>query len=90
MASSLPVVSTCDGPLPELVDDGRSGLLVERSNPQPLADAILQLLDNPERRDAMAQSAFERASTRFSWDRTAMDLLKEYRRLIVSEREAIR
>jgi glycosyltransferase involved in cell wall biosynthesis len=81
MASSLPVVATRDGPLPELVEDGRSGLLVERSNPQSLADAILQILDDPERRDAMAASAFERASTRFSWDRIAADLLSEYERL---------
>jgi glycosyltransferase involved in cell wall biosynthesis len=83
MASSLPVVATRDGPLSELVEDGRSGLLVERSNPQALAEAILQLLDNPDQRDAMAQAAFARASTRFSWDRIAEDLLNEYKRLFV-------
>jgi glycosyltransferase involved in cell wall biosynthesis len=81
MASGLPVVATRDGPLPELVEDGRSGLLVERSNPRALADAILQLLDHPDWREAMAQSAFERASTKFSWDRVAADLLKQYERL---------
>jgi glycosyltransferase involved in cell wall biosynthesis len=78
MASSLPVIATRDGPLPELVEDGRSGLLVERSNAQALADAILQLLDNPDRREQMAQAAFERASTMFSWDRIAQDLLEKY------------
>jgi glycosyltransferase involved in cell wall biosynthesis len=78
MASGVPVVATRDGPLPELVEDGRNGLLVDRSNPRALADAILQLLDDPARRDAMAQSAFEHASTRFSWDRIAEDLLEEY------------
>jgi glycosyltransferase involved in cell wall biosynthesis len=83
MASGLPVVATRDGPLPELVEDGRSGLLVERSNPQTLADAILQLLDNPGRRDAMAQRAFERASTRFCWDRIGEDLLEQYERLFI-------
>jgi glycosyltransferase involved in cell wall biosynthesis len=78
MASSLPVIATRDGPLPELVEDGRSGLLVERSNARALADAILQLLDNPDRREQMAQAAFERASTMFSWDRIAQDLLEKY------------
>jgi glycosyltransferase involved in cell wall biosynthesis len=81
MASSLPVVATRDGPLPELVEDGRSGLLVERSNARALADAILQLLNCPDRRDTMARSAFERASNKFSWDRVAADLLNEYERL---------
>ena len=54
MASSLPVVATRDGALPELVEHGRTGLLVERSNAQALADAILELLNDPDRRHAMA------------------------------------
>jgi glycosyltransferase involved in cell wall biosynthesis len=83
MASGTPVVATRGGAFPEIVEDGRGGLLVERSDAQALADAIMQLLSNPERRDAMAQAAFERASTMFSWDRIAEDLLKEYERLFV-------
>jgi glycosyltransferase involved in cell wall biosynthesis len=82
-ACGLPVVSTYSGGIPEIVEHGRTGLLVERSDPQALANAILQLLSNPDQRDAMAQAAFERASTRFSWDRITEDLLKEYERLFV-------
>jgi len=89
MASSLPVVATQDGPLPEIVEDGRSGLLVERSDPQALADAILQLLSNPDQRDAMVQAGFERASTMFSWDRIAEDLLEQYQRLLVQKRSSV-
>src|SRR5215470_1142535 len=50
------------------------------ADPQALADAILQLLSNPDQRDAMAQAGFERASTMFSWDRIAEDLLEQYQR----------
>ena len=81
MASCTPVIATRGGAFPELVENGRSGLLVERSDAQALANAILQLLSNPGQRDVMAHAAFERASTRFSWDRIAEDLLEEYRRL---------
>jgi glycosyltransferase involved in cell wall biosynthesis len=84
MASRTPVVATRGGAFPEIVEDGRTGLLVERSDAQALAAAILQLLSNPDRRDAMAQAAFERASTRFSWDRIIADLLEEYERLFAS------
>jgi glycosyltransferase involved in cell wall biosynthesis len=56
---------------------------VERSNAQALADAILQLLSNPDQRDAMARAAFERASTMFSWERIAEDLLEKYQLLFV-------
>jgi glycosyltransferase involved in cell wall biosynthesis len=83
MASGTPVVATRGGAFPEIVEDGRSGLLVERSDAQALADGILQLLSNPDQRDAMAQAAFERALTMFSWDRIAEDLLEKYELLFV-------
>jgi glycosyltransferase involved in cell wall biosynthesis len=82
MASGTPVVATRSGGTPGIVEDGKSGLLVERSDVQALADAILQLLSNPKQRDAMAHAAYERASTRFTWDRITEDLLKEYERLL--------
>jgi glycosyltransferase involved in cell wall biosynthesis len=47
MASHTPVVATRGGAFPEIVEDGRSGLLVERGDAQALAGAILQLLSNP-------------------------------------------
>jgi glycosyltransferase involved in cell wall biosynthesis len=88
MASSTPVVATRGGAFPEIVEDGRSGLLVERSDVQALADAILQLLSNPDQRDSMARAAFKRASTMFSWDRIAEDLLKEYEDLFEQVRSS--
>jgi glycosyltransferase involved in cell wall biosynthesis len=83
MASATPVITTRAGAFPEIVEDGRNGLLVERSDARALADAILQLLSNPNQRAAMAQAALERASTIFSWDRIAADLIAEYDRLLV-------
>jgi spore coat protein SA len=80
-ASGLPIVSTRGGGTPEIAEHGRSGLLVERADTQGLADAILQLLSNRDQRDAMARTALERASTMFSWDRIAEDLVEEYKRL---------
>jgi glycosyltransferase involved in cell wall biosynthesis len=81
MAAATPVVATRGGAFVEIVEDSRSGLLVERSDAQALADAILQLLSNPDQREAMARAAFERASTMFSWERIAADLLTAYESL---------
>jgi glycosyltransferase involved in cell wall biosynthesis len=83
MASTTPVVATRGGAFPEIVEDGRSGLLVERADAHALAEAILQLLSNPDQRKVMAQAAFQRASTMFSWDRIAEDLLEKYERLFI-------
>ena len=83
MASTTPVIATRGGAFPEIVEDGRSGLLVERADLQALAEAILQLLSNPDQREAIAQAAFQRASTVFSWDRITEDLLEKYERLFM-------
>ena len=82
MASATPVVATRGGAFPEIVEHGRTGLLVERSDVPALAEAILQLLSSPDRRDAMARAAVERASTMFSWDRIAEDLVEKYERIL--------
>jgi glycosyltransferase involved in cell wall biosynthesis len=82
MASATPVVATRGGAFPEIVEHGRTGLLVERSDAPALAEAILQLLSNPDRRDAMAQAAVKRASIMFSWDRIAEDLVEKYERIL--------
>lgn len=83
MASATPVIATRGGAFPEIVEAGRNGLLVDRSDAQALAGAILQLLSNPDQREAMGRAALQRASTVFSWDRIAEDLLEKYERLFV-------
>jgi glycosyltransferase involved in cell wall biosynthesis len=82
MASATPVVATRGGAFSEIVEHGRTGLLVERSDARALADAILQLLANPDQRDAMASAAVSRASTMFSWDRIAEDRVEKYERIL--------
>jgi glycosyltransferase involved in cell wall biosynthesis len=46
MASGIPVVSTPVTGVPELIEDGRSGLLVQQRDSEALADAIARLLDD--------------------------------------------
>jgi glycosyltransferase involved in cell wall biosynthesis len=48
MAAGTPVVATAVGGVPELIDDGQNGLLVPAGQPEPLANAILRALDNPD------------------------------------------
>src|SRR5262249_6301207 len=82
MMSHLPVVATRDGASPEIVEAGRSGLLVEPADVQALANGILRLLSNRDEREAMARAAFERACAVFSWDRIGAEFLHTYERLV--------
>jgi colanic acid/amylovoran biosynthesis glycosyltransferase len=48
MAMQVPVVSTHITGIPELIEDGRTGLLVSPGRPDRLADALERLLRSPE------------------------------------------
>jgi len=61
-----PSVSTAVGGIPEVVEDGRSGLLVAQAGAEPLAAAVTALLDDPERRRRLGEEARRRAETVFS------------------------
>ena len=70
MRSGKPVVAARTGGIPELIDDGKDGLLVE-VEPDAIADALLRLLDHPAEATALAHAASDRARRDFTWDRVA-------------------
>ncbi len=64
-----PVVATDVGGLGEVVAHGETGLLVPREDPAAMAEAIVTLLADPERMQAMGQAGRERAATMFAFER---------------------
>jgi len=82
MAYGRPVVAAAGGALLELVEDGVTGLLVEPRNPAALRAAVLELLDDPGRRERLGRAARERASERFGWDRVGARTLDVYRQAV--------
>ncbi len=66
MAAGLPVVSTRVSGIPELIDDGISGRIVEPRDPQALADAIADMLANPALRDACAAAGRAKVEREFN------------------------
>jgi glycosyltransferase involved in cell wall biosynthesis len=77
MASKVPVISTTGGALPEVVGD--AGILVPPGNTKALEDAIVDLLDNPKKRDQLAQAGYKRVKTHFTWHNTAKNVEEVYR-----------
>lgn len=55
MATEVPLVATSGGGIPEIVVDGETGLLVERSNAPALTEAILRLLSDEDLRKSMGK-----------------------------------
>ena len=81
MAAGRPVVGSKVGGIPEMVDDGNTGLLVPPSDPETLARALESLVHQPERRDAMAAAARRRARDVFSIEAHGRRLQAQYDRV---------
>jgi len=96
MACGLPVVGTATGGIPEVVDDGVTGVLVPIDQVQDgtgtpvdpdrfvadLAAALTRVLDDPERAKAMGRAGRLRAESTFSWAQIAVETERIYRSLL--------
>ncbi|MCK4401029.1 GT4 family glycosyltransferase PelF [bacterium] len=82
MACSKPVVATNVGGIPEVVDDGRTGILVPPENPQALADGIIRLLKNKEEARRMGLAGRKRVEQYFDINFTVEKTEQIYERLL--------
>jgi glycosyltransferase involved in cell wall biosynthesis len=84
-----PVIATGVGDVPEVVVDGRTGLIVPPRDGNALADAMEKLLVDRRLRDSLATSAARFAKENLSWPRIADATHDVYRRAIASQCELI-
>lgn len=78
MAAGRPVIATRVGGTPELVIDGKTGLLVERNAPAELARAIVTLLRDADLRASLAAGASRHLAEHFGADQSVDQLLAIY------------
>ena len=69
MAAGLPVVASAVGGLLDLIEDGRTGVLVPADDPAALALEVQRLLDQPARAIALGGAARREVLRRYSFDR---------------------
>jgi glycosyltransferase involved in cell wall biosynthesis len=82
MCHGKPVVASRVGGIPEQVEDGRSGFLVEPGDARQLSERINFLLENPEVAEAMGSHGRRLARLRFSWDVIVEKILDVYSSVI--------
>lgn len=82
MACETPVVASAVGGILEVVEDGKTGLLVEPGRPDALAAAIRRLLDDPALARDMGRAGRQRVEERFSWASVAERTEQVYREAI--------
>ena len=87
MAFGLPVVATSVGGLPEVVEDGVTGILVPPGNSEALADAIIRLLRDPDLRQRMGWAGQERVRAEFTVDQVVAQTLAVYESVVRKQSE---
>ena len=80
MSYGLPIVASNVGPIPEIVKNGKNGLLVEPNDSSKIAQAIETLLMNDDLRFKIRQQNI-RSIQRFTWAKTACETELVYKKL---------
>jgi glycosyltransferase involved in cell wall biosynthesis len=78
LSTGLPVVTTRVGGIPETIENGKNGFLVEPFNAKQFAEKILFLLDNPAAAMVMGSLARKTILQKFDWRIVVKDVLKIY------------
>ncbi len=83
MAAGVPLVATTGGALPEVVgNDGTTAALVPPGDAGALAETILDLFDDPTRREALGAAGRARVLNLYTWKITAEKTAEQYREVI--------
>lgn len=86
-ASGVPVVSTCAGGIPDLVEHGVSGLLVPVGDPEAMANEAIRVLRDAGLAAGLRQAGLEQAQA-YAWPRVRRQWLDAYRRVAAAKRES--
>jgi len=82
MRAGLPVVASDVGGTRELIEEGRTGFLINRSDSKTLQERLAELLSNPRMRSVMGQSAREHYEKHFTFERMAEQTFQIYEQLV--------
>ncbi len=88
MACGKPVIGSDIGGIPELVQNGTTGLVFPSGNAEELADRIRKLADHPEWRREMGENARAQVETKYGKETYYLKISEVYNRLLAGGREA--
>jgi glycosyltransferase involved in cell wall biosynthesis len=84
MAAGLPIAATAVGGIPEILEEGLTGLMVPPRNPDAMASAILRILTDPEMRLRLGAAARLRAESNFTPEVYKRSLVEFYQKTLES------
>ncbi len=88
-AVGLPVVVSDAGGLPEVVLQGKTGLVVPKEDPQAACDALVRLIRNPALRQQLGRVGREHVVANYAWGASVNTMVAVYERLIAAHRSKL-
>jgi glycosyltransferase involved in cell wall biosynthesis len=82
MACRKPIVATCFGGSSELVQDGKTGFIIDPRNIKLLAEKIIYLLENPQEAQKFGEAGYERVKRHFNLETQVSQTLNYYRNIL--------
>ena len=82
LAAGAPVIATRVGGIPEILDDGRDGVLVPPDDDRALAESLVRMLDDDAFRDELSERGPARVSSAFLWSFTGQRYLSLFQHLL--------
>ena len=81
-ASRKPVVASAVGGIPEIIEDGKNGILVEPENPQALCDAMANVWNDRELAERLACAGYVTVKQHFQWEIAAARYEETFMKLL--------
>jgi len=81
-ASGIPVIATTVGGIPEIIENGSTGLLVPPGNPVALREAILTLLVDSVFRSTLVKNARSKVEEKYDWEKVSQQFIRLYSDLL--------
>lgn len=79
MACGLPVIGSDVGGIPDIIENGETGLLARQKDPQHLSHQLLRVLSDADLKEKLVGNARKLIETRFSWEIVAGRFIEIYR-----------
>jgi glycosyltransferase involved in cell wall biosynthesis len=84
MQFSLPIVTTFEGGIRDIVEDGKTGFIINKNNPQALADKLEILINNRELREKMGSAGRKKFEQEFMMGHFEKNLCQIFEKLLAS------
>ncbi len=78
-SAELPVIASCVGGIPEIIEDKKTGILVSPKNSGEIISALNRLINCPEEREIFGQAAKNKIDTEFNFKKTIENTIKLYK-----------